>query len=140
MNFKLKSMTIALATVAIFGMTACDNEEEEPTPNKPIISNVELGHDDDKIGHIGEDLHIDAKVDAEGKIDKIKVEIHSEDGTGEDIEVEFTQFAGLKNTEFHEHVEIPATATPGEYHFHLEVIDQEGQTAEYEADIMLENE
>jgi hypothetical protein len=39
-------------------------------------------------------------------------------------------FSGLKNAEFHKHIDIPADAVTGLYHLHLAVTDQQKQMAE----------
>lgn len=144
---KAKILFTTLLSVGLL-FTACDNDDDAPA--KPVVEIHELGdghhhdeiqvktHDDDhNTAVIGEDLHIDAEITAEGKIAKIIVELHSET-TDDELEVEFEgKYVGTKNAEFHEHVEIPGDFSAGEYHFHLEVIDMEGQTGSDEAHIDL---
>ena len=61
---------------------------------------------------------MEAEVIAEGVIEKIEVDMHPEEGPGADIEAVYTKLCrSKKNADFHEHIDIPATATPGEYHF-----------------------
>jgi hypothetical protein len=82
---------------------------------------------------------------AEGKIDKVTVEIHSEGGhEGKsasnslfewEADTAYTEFYGLKNTTFHKHLEIPAEADTGHYHFHFIVTDLEGQQSSVEEEI-----
>ena len=133
MNFKLKSIVLFVATLMVVGLSSCGED-----PAAPTISGLEVGENNSGTAIIGDELHIDAEIVAEGEIDVIEVELHSEDGTGEDIEAEFTSYAGQKNADFHEHVEIPATATAGEYHFHLKVTDKEGQTTEADAEVEIQ--
>lgn len=128
MNFKSIAVLFALATMTFF--TSCDKD-----PAEPVIGEYELGMNDSRMATIGEEFHMDIAVEAEGKIEKITIDMHNEDGTGDDIEAEFTEFAGMKNVDFHEHIKIPATTTPGEYHFHFTVTDQEGNSVDLEADI-----
>jgi hypothetical protein len=139
MNSKFKSLTLIVALLATVGFTSC-NEEEEPEAEiaKPTISNLEVGDSNSMKAEVGHELHLDAEIVAEGKIDKIKVELHPEDGPGEDIEAEYTSYAGLKNADFHEDLEIPDSAAVGEYHFHMTVIDQEGQSTSVEAEVEIE--
>ncbi len=141
-NVASKSLPFMFA-LAMLGttLTSCDKDEdkeEETVMSAPTISNLEIGIDDNHEAHIGHDLHVEADIVAEGKIDVIEVELHAEDGGDDEIHVVFTEFAGLKNTTFHEHVEIPDTVAAGEYHFHLMVKDQQGKTTEVDADVMIE--
>jgi hypothetical protein len=84
----------------------------------------------------GDDMHLEADILAEGLISRIDVEIHQEDGSFE-IEKTYTEgkYIGVKNVEFHEHIDIPADAPLGEYHLHFTVTDREGQTSQAEAHI-----
>ena len=125
-------ITIVLATGIFF--TSCQKEE---TP-KPEIISFELGLDNSKTGFIGSDLHIDSEIEAPGKIDWIKVEIHFEgehdeksafagaDEEGWEFDSVYTEFSGLKNTVFHKDIPIPEHAEEGDYHFHFSVTDMEG--------------
>lgn len=145
--------SILVLSIFTFIATSCSDENEVVVFKAPVISNLEVGageheegdkgkHDHEEgVGHIGEDLHIEADIVAEGKIASITVEIHNEK-TGKDVvEKTFTgEFVGLKNTKFHKHVDIPATTVEGDYHFHLKVVDQQGQSTEKEMDIKLEKE
>jgi len=130
MRLKFKSTVLALTVVAVLGLSSCGED-----PAAPTISNVEVGENNSKTAAIGEELHMDAEIDAPGKISKIEVELHPESGSGDDIEAEFTNYSGQLNADFHEHVEIPSTAAAGEYHFHLKVTDEEGQTTEVDAEV-----
>jgi hypothetical protein len=126
-------VTIVLVTVIFFA--SCQKEE---TP-KPEIISFELGHDNSKTGYIGSDLHIDTEIEAPGKIDWIKVEIHFEgehdeknafagtDEEGWEFDSVYTEFSGLKNTVFHKDIPIPEYAEEGDYHFHFSITDMEGK-------------
>ncbi|WP_020529039.1 DUF4625 domain-containing protein [Flexithrix dorotheae] len=165
MNFKFNSVMFFLAMAAVVCFSSC-SDDDEAVPN-PTISNLELGghdhddededdHDDDHdhedgfVAHIGEDMHMEADILAEGKIDKITIEIHLEgehDHEDEDedhideIELEYTtKYEGQKNAEFHEHIDIPENMEAGEYHFHMTVVDQLGNTGSIDADLMIEEE
>lgn len=130
----LNKITILLIISTAFIFTSCDNDDDNSV-NAPVISDVEIGIGNSLIGYPGTDLHLEAEVEAEGKISTITVEMHKEDGTDEEYEQTWTEFEGLLNVHFHEHFDIPATATTGEYHFHLVVTDMEGNQTEYEADL-----
>ncbi len=134
MNLKMKSISFFLAITIMAILSSCDNDDDDVVP-KPTISGLELGYGDSHVAYIGADLHIEAEILAEGKVDRITIELHKEDGTGEEIEAEFTEYAGQKNAEFHKHIDIPVGTDAGEYHFHMTVIDQEGNSSSVEADI-----
>ncbi|MCA1746624.1 MAG: DUF4625 domain-containing protein, partial [Bacteroidales bacterium] len=122
--------TMVLAAVLI--LTSCAKTEE------PEIGSFELGYENLKIAYVGADLHMNAEIVAEGTIDKIHIVIHPEGEHGKkgvrsaldegewEVDTTYIKFSGLKNTAFHEHIEIPMDAEVGDYHFHFEVTDMEG--------------
>ncbi len=125
-------------------IVSCENT------GRPEILSFELGMEGDKMAAAGDELHMEAEVVAEGTIDRIEVEIHSEgdhdhkkgllsdEDEGEwEFDTVYTKFSGLKNTSFHEHIEVPATAEPGEYHFYFKVIDMEGYQTVHEDEFEL---
>jgi len=132
------------AVVIIFSViflvtSSCKKEDE---PEAPVISSFELGYQNSHTAIPGGDLHLEAEIVAEGTIQWIGLIIHPEgehEGdhpsaySTEPWEVDTTytgKYSGIKNTNFHEHIEIPATADTGSYHVHFTVTDQEGnQTA-----------
>lgn len=126
---------IALFTIA--SLCAC-NDEDDKTP-EPTIELTEVGHDNSKTGHPGHDLHLEANIVAEGVIRRIDIEIHQEEGSGHEIEESFTdgKYIGVKNTAFHEHIDIPADMPLGEYHLHFTVTDNEGQQSMAECHIVI---
>ena len=131
----------AMVLAAVVIMTSCGKTEE------PEIGSFELGYENSKIAYAGADLHMDAEVVAEGTIDRIHIVIHPEGehskkevrsalDEGEwEVDTTYTKFSGLKNTTFHEHIEIPVDAEPGDYHFHFEVTDMEGYQTVYEEEL-----
>jgi hypothetical protein len=143
----MKKMKIILAVLVVFAaiISGCNKEV-----SKPQIKNFELGYENSKIAFIGDELHIDAEIVAEGKIDRIIIEIHPE-GHGHkssgqlknddewEVEITFTKFSGLKNTDFHEHIDVPDHAEPGDYHFYMKVIDMEGNTTSVEDEFELKH-
>lgn len=140
MNIKLVRALVLLCNVCLLVFSSCGKDEDE-TPSKPVIVLEELGsgHDspDDHAVAAGSDLHVEAQITAEGVIARIDVEIHQEDGGSFVIEQSYTEgkYIGVKNTEFHEHIDVPAETPAGEYHFHLTVTDQLGQTATAESEL-----
>ncbi len=125
--------------------TSCN---EDDATRQPVITLSELGMENSKQAYIGDELHIEASILAENGIEQIELSIHPEGLTihkqlqnsfdsGWELDTVFTDYAGLKNTEFHEHFDIPFTAMPGQYHFHLIVTDTEGYQAHSEEELLL---
>lgn len=131
-------LMMALVSVMALSFNSCDKEKQ--TVSKPKITLTEVGHDNSKHAHPGHDLHLEAEIVAEGVIKSINVEIHQEDGSFE-IEKSYVEgkYIGVKNVEFHEHIDIPANAPLGEYHLHLTVTDNEGQQSMAETHIDIED-
>ena len=134
-----KNTLIRLITlfIIILAFAACSK-----TPAAPEIILTEVGHGNGKTAEQGDDLHLEADIVAEGLIKGIFVEIHQENGSFK-LEESYTagKYIGVKNTEFHEHIDIPANAPLGEYHLHFTVTDQQGQRTQAEAHIeVIEND
>lgn len=127
-----KTITLLFAALA-FTFVSCNKDNSAA---KPTVNLTEVGHDNEKYAMRGDDLHLEADIVAEGLIKRIDVEIHQEDGSFE-IEEAYTtgKYIGVKNTTFHEHIDIPETAPLGEYHLHFTVTDQQGQTVTAETHI-----
>ncbi|MFV0471290.1 MAG: DUF4625 domain-containing protein [Paludibacteraceae bacterium] len=137
MNSKFKILTIFFSMAIMTIFTSCEKDEDIA---KPIISGLELGIGNSHKAYAGADLHIEAEIVAEGKISKIVVEIHKEEGDGNEIAVEYTEYVGLKNINFHKHVDIPSTAATGAYHCHITVTDMNGQSTTIEEEIGIEQQ
>ena len=122
-----------------FSFVACKDDDKSSVA-KPVITLTEVGHDNSGIGHIGDDLHLEAEIVAEGSIKRIDIEIHQEEGGKFEIEKSYTEgkYIGVKNAEFHEHIDIPAEAPVGEYHLHFTVVDGEGQSTTVESDVEIQ--
>lgn len=143
MNTNQKILITVVLSVAIL-FQAC---KKETIMSKPVIIMTELGLNNTKKAYAGGDLHMDAEVEAAGKIKTISIEIHPEEEHGSkseqfrlgvsawEADTVYTSFEGLKNTSFHEHLEIPADASAGHYHFHFVVTDMEGNQSTYEDEI-----
>ena len=141
MNKKIVFGAMMLLNICLIFFTGwSDNDDNNPA--KPVINLTELGsgHDspNDKTAYIGGDAHIEAEIEAEGLIAQIIVMVHQADG---DYEFSKTytdeKYIGVRNTTFHGHLDIPEDAVAGEYHLHLTVTDQFGQTATSESDLTL---
>ena len=129
----LSILSLAAAAALTLFATSCNKEDNIA---KPTVTLTEVGHDNEKTAMRGDDMHLEADILAEGLIKRIDVEIHQEDGTYE-IEKSYTEgkYIGVKNVEFHEHIDIPAEAPLGEYHLHFTVTDQKGQTTTVETHV-----
>jgi len=141
---------IAIAFIAGLFFASCEKNNEIA---KPVITILELGegdsHSDNHIAIIGSDIHIEVEVVAEGKINTIQVLIHPEgehheksmfdDGHEEwEVDTIYTKFSGLKNTTFHEHIDVDIHAEPGDYHFDFIVTDMEGNQSSAEAELEIQ--
>ena len=136
----MKIRTI-IGVLLVIMAVSCDK-----TGAKPEIDFHELGFENSKTAEAGDELHMDAEVVAENKIDRIEVTLHPEgdhkkstkillsDGEWEFDSV-YTEFSGLRNTEFHKHIEVPIDAETGDYHFHFSVTDLEGYQTVFEDEV-----
>jgi hypothetical protein len=135
----------AIFSVLAILVTSCEKDEV----SAPVISDIELGASNSHTGYIGGDLHIEANILAEGKIANIRVLIHVEGeeeksasiiAHTEEWEFDSTytaSYANVKNTTFHEHIDIPGNAVAGAYHFHLYVTDLEGNQTLVEEELAI---
>lgn len=142
-NLKYMSLVWALVSSICLCFTSCDKEENESIPvARPVVTLTEVGHDNSKIAHPGHDMHLEASLLAEGVIQRIDVEIHSVAGGEDLLEIAYTdgKYIGIRNAEFHEHLEIPADASLGIYHLHFTVTDAQGQQTMTECEIELAEE
>jgi type 1 fimbria pilin len=153
--FKIRIMNkkvVFIAFTAIAGLiiSSCEKDEEVP---KPVIESIEFGsgheNPNNHAAYAGGDMHIEAKIKAEEKVDYINVEIHPEgehEHEGEHGEwaydSTFTEgFRGVIDPTFHKHIQIGDQAVPGHYHFHFTVTDMVGNQVSYEEELeILETE
>jgi hypothetical protein len=127
-NILRKLSFIVLSATLLF---SCSKEEEKNgiTTPAPKIESLELGHENSKIGYIGDDVHIEALFSAEGMIKETKLQITYANGESSfKIEEISTEFVDKKGGKIHKHVDIPADAKEGNYDFLFSVTDQNGQT------------
>jgi hypothetical protein len=143
-QIKFLSLLLILTTAVVF--LSCNKDEDDPALNPPTIPTFEFGYEDSGEAYLGADLHIEAEIVADAKIDRIQVSIHPEgehmkslsDEHAWEVDTTYTKFNGLKNTEFHEHFDVPVHADTGHYHFHFQVIDMDGNTKEVERELHVE--
>lgn len=144
----MKNLIKSILILSVFAFVTTSCSEDEKVYAKPVISNLVVGGTHNTDGTVtgegtataGKDLHIEADIVAEGKVLEIMVEVHGEQG-GKNVEVlekKFTtKYTGSINPKFHEHVDIPATTKAGTYHFHIKVVDQQGQSNTVEKDLTI---
>lgn len=137
---------MALIAIIPAFLNSCDKNEH------PEITIHELGYENTKTVIAGSDLHIDAEIMAPQKISSIQLIIHSEEEhaanmpmKAKNMNQEVTEwkvdsiytkgYVGVKNAEFHEHLNVPLTAELGHYHVHIKVTDMEGNQTMREDDI-----
>ena len=130
-----KNTIILIAAALVLAFVSVSCKKDTPVA-KPQITLTEVGHENSFEAMRGDDMHLEADITAEGVIKAIHVELHLEEGDYE-IEKSYTEgkYIGVRNTQFHEHIDIPADAPAGEYHLHFTVSDREGQTSLAEAHI-----
>ena len=137
MKKKIVFAAFLLLNLCMFTFSSCDDDDEKEVVGKPAIDLKEVGEENSKTGIAGSDLHLEGEITAENLISRIDIEIHQEDGGDYKIEKSFTEgkYIGVKNTHFHEHIDIPAETPAGAYHLHFTVTDQMGQTETKESEL-----
>lgn len=124
--------------ISLLLFSSCSDEDV----NVPRVEIIELGYENSGIAYAGNDLHIDAEIVAEGKIENVRLTIlaamdhlkDSHEHTEWEVDSTYVNgFTGLKNSSFHEHIDVPVYAEEGEYHLHLSVTDMEGNQYSEEA-------
>lgn len=136
-SHKIKALKhISVLFLSILTFTSCSNDNDQETAEllKPTIDKIELGLGNNEIGVIGKDFHFNAEVTAGDKIENIQIKIvQISTETYSKVwshEINWTQYAGAKNTIVHKHFDIPADAAEGKYEFIITVNDQNGTKLE----------
>lgn len=137
-----KSLFVAatlLLNLCLFTLSSCDKDEKKDSGKLTVVLS-EVGEGNNKTGIAGSDLHLEGDITAENLIERIDIEIHQEGGGSYQIEKSFTEgkYIGVKNTHFHEHIDIPADAPVGNYHLHFTVTDQKKQTVTKESELRVD--
>src|SRR5690606_13476638 len=122
----------------LFSFSSCE-KDKDPVLKAPVIDLSEVGSGNSKKAPVGGDLHLEGDITAEALIQRIDIEIHQEGGGACKIEKSYTEgrYMGVKQVEFHEHLDIPANAPAGEYPLHFTVTDKNGQSTTVEVEIEL---
>ncbi|WP_286844439.1 MULTISPECIES: DUF4625 domain-containing protein [Sphingobacterium] len=131
-----------LLSTLLFGfLSSCKKDNEEiPALAKPQISALEIGSGNNKTVQAGSDLHLEGDILAEALIAKIEIEVHQEGGGQYKFTKAYTdgKYIGVKNATFHEHIDVPADAPAGAYHFHFTVTDKAGNTTTVESPLTIQ--
>ncbi len=151
MKTAIKTMALIFIASSTLFFTSCDDDDDVVAP--PVIESIEFGsgHENPNSHTVqqGGNMHVEAKIKAEGKVDYIHVEIHPEgdhehEGDHEEWAYDSTYtegFRGVIDPTFHKHIEIGKQAEPGHYHFHFIVTDMAGNQVSYEEELeILEEE
>lgn len=129
-----KDKILLLALLFFTLLNAC--KKDEPILGAPTISGLEVGTSNNKTAYPGNDLHVEAQIEAPGTIAEVKLQINPVSGTGWKFNRTFIEgFSGLKNAEFHEHFDVPIDAAVGMYKLVLTVTDKNGKTTKIESDL-----
>lgn len=136
---KYITFLMAIFSIISLGFISCNDDDDDEQTAQPVVTLTEVGHSNSKHTHPGHDLHLEASILAEGTIKRIDIEIHQKGGANKIVETAYTEgkYIGVKNADFHEHLDIPADAALGEYHLHFTVTDNEGQQTTAECSIEL---
>lgn len=129
----MKKSILFFLSIALF--TAC--KDEDPVVPAPQISGLEVGSNNSKTVQRGKDLHLEAQLLAEGTLASVEISIHPKTGGGWTFSQEIPELVGKKNGEIHLHIDVPASAAPGEYHVDIEVKDKNGRVTEAESDLSI---
>ncbi len=139
-----KTIIYGLSMFTVFFLASCSDDDDS---QKPLVSNLEVGHGDTI--HIGEGIHLEFDIEDDGLLDYYRIQIHPENGhdksaLGElawEYDSIFTEISGLRNLTVHHHnIVVPEETAEGAYHFHLMVADKAGNMAAVEREIVATHE
>ncbi|MCE4565341.1 DUF4625 domain-containing protein [Maribellus sp. CM-23] len=139
-----KTIIYLLSIPSVFYLTSCDDDGDT---QKPLVTNLEVGHGDTI--HIGEGIHLEFDAEDDGLLDYYRIQIHPENGhdksaLGElawDYDSTFTEISGLHNHTVHHHnIMVPVETAEGAYHFHLMVADKAGNVTAIERELVATHE
>lgn len=135
MNKYISKIAVVTAFVSFSFFTSC-NSDDDNAQDTITINLTEVGSGNSGVVSAGSDLHLEAEIYASAKIATIEVELHHEtDASAPEIHLVYTEYAGLLNADFHKHIDIPAHQPAGDYHLHLKVIDEKGNSKSVEAEV-----
>ncbi|RYY52460.1 MAG: DUF4625 domain-containing protein [Chitinophagaceae bacterium] len=114
----------------IASLGACKKENQQLDPESPVAENIEIGTSNAKRALRGRDFHFNADVLAATRIKDVQVRIVQKAGenyaSSWKLELNWPEYAGVKNTNVHKHFIIPLLAPEGNYDFYFIVTDENG--------------
>lgn len=118
-------------------LSSCSNDDDKPTEEKPVITMTEVGTGDNKEAVAGQYLHLEGNIEAESLIARIDFALTTKDGKTSVLDKSWTDgaYIGVRNAEFHEHVDIPDTVEAGDYTMTLTVTDKAGLQSAFTSNI-----
>ncbi|SDR00684.1 protein of unknown function [Chryseobacterium soldanellicola] len=125
-----------ITAVVLLLITSCRNDDEQMQPQPNIIA-LEVGLGNSHTSYIGSDIHIEAEIEASGKINTVEVEVFKKDGAGWQTKKVYSEFSGQLNTTFHKHIDVAPDAAPGNYVLRMKVTDMLGQSRTVDEDLEL---
>jgi hypothetical protein len=137
-------MKRTLLITGLILLTVFNSCKKDDDANQPVIILHELGHDNEKVGYIGHELHVDADITAPDKIAELRIKIQpkaagtsAHDQLNWSYDSIYTEFTGLRNTLLHKDIKIPEDLDEGDYIFMISVTDQKGRFVSVEEEIEL---
>ena len=131
---------LLIALLSTFLISSCEDVTEPILP-APTIENVEIGSGNNHIGVIGRDFHLNADIVAGHKIDLVTVKIEQIAGESYTsdwgFELIWEQYKGAKNTNVHQHFNIPQDAVEGKYEIVIIITDENGTTLQEKTEIKI---
>lgn len=137
---KIKSIFYLLSLSALTIFVGCSDDDGSPVDNSaPSAQNVLInGADDDIVVTTDTEMEFDAQFEDDVLLGQYRISIHNNfDGHthGKILATDDFTFSGTydltgKTETVHEHIDVPADATPGAYHFTLQYFDAAGNEGE----------
>lgn len=136
MNNPFSKTFSTITAVVLLLLTSCRNDDEQMLP-VPNIIGLEVGLGNSHTSYIGSDIHIEAEIEASGKINTVEVEVFKKDDAGWQTKKVYSEFSGQLNTAFHKHIDVAPDAAPGNYVLRMKVTDMMGQSKIVDEDLEL---
>ncbi len=122
-------------------LVSCKKDGETAEAIVPQVENVEIGYANNKQAIRGRDFHFNADVLAGDKLESVQIKILPKaDQTYTSswkMEIDWSEFIGLKNANVHKHFTVPVEAPEGIYDFSFVVHDINGSKLELKEDLQI---
>lgn len=125
---KKKLLMGAMALLSVFAMTltSCSDDNDSPANGGITFSEVEIGHDNSKVGTIGDDIHLECKIQSSSKIKSVSVSFYKDENNKVEKVYNSLKYVGVLNTTFHEHLDLPEILAEGVYTCTIKVTNEQG--------------